>query len=110
MMGFAKSTRAAFAVALAIWSVPSPAWDGVKTGKITGIDVVSDAGNFGFRVYMDGTPMCGTSEVWAFANKNVTNYDALVATVTSAYLAGKNITVLSNKAGIYCEIGYVQLR
>ena len=85
------------------------AWDGIKPGKITGIDV-TNAQNFGFRIYMDGTPMCGTTEAWAYLNKDWDNYDAMVSLLTSAYLSGKNVVVHTTKSGVYCQIGYVAFR
>lgn len=107
-MGWSK--RVILAGALALSGQPALAWDGIKTGKITGLDVVADGQNFGLRVYMDGTPMCGTSITWAFMNKSASNYDATVAVLTSVYLAGKTAVVHTMKNGEYCEIGYVMLR
>jgi hypothetical protein len=92
-----------------LWAAPSTAWDGIKNGKITGVDV-TNAQNFGFRIYMDGTPMCGTTEGWAYVNKDWDNYDALVSLLTSAYLAGKTVIVHTTKVGSYCEIGYAAFR
>lgn len=91
-------------------AVPAAAWDGEKRGRIAGIDVVSDGGNFGFRVYMNAGPMCQTSETWAYINSNTSNYDAMVSFLTTMYLAGKEVTILTTKNGIYCEIGYAQAR
>ena len=108
-MRFICRFAAPFIFAALSCASPALAWDGIKTGKITGIDVTGGQ-NFGFRVYLDGTPMCGTTEVWAFANKDFDNYDALVSVITSAYLAGKTVTVLTNQDGVYCRIGYVMLR
>lgn len=98
-----------FSILCLIYSTPSFAWDGVKGGKITGLDV-TNAQNFGFRVYMDGTPMCGTAEGWAYINKDWDNYQAMVSLITSAYLSGKNVTIYTNKVGQYCEIGYLAMR
>lgn len=98
-----------FVTALACAS-PATAWDGIKSGKVSGIDVATEGQNFGFRVYLDGTPMCGTTEAWAFVNKDANNYDAIVSVITSAYLAGKSVTLFTNQAGAYCQIGYVTLR
>ena len=90
-------------------SSPANAWDGIKAGKVSGLDV-TDGQNFGFRIYMDGTPMCGTTEAWAYANRNWDNYDALVSLLTSAYLTGKQVVVHTTKNGPYCEIHYVAFR
>lgn len=102
--------RTVFAAGLVLGSQSALAWDGIKSGKVSGIDVVSDGENFGFRVYMDGTPMCGTSQVWAFINKSASNYDAVVSTLTAAYLSGKITVLHTMKNGEYCEIGYAMLR
>ncbi len=91
-------------------AVPAAAWDGEKHGKIAGIDVVSDGANFGFRVYLNAGPMCQTSETWAYINSSASNYDAVVSLLTTMYVAGKEVTILTTKNGIYCEIGYVQVR
>jgi hypothetical protein len=90
-------------------SLQAQGWAGQKTGKITGIDL-TEGENFGFRLYMDGTSMCGTTEVWAFMNKSWDNYQATAALLTSAYLTQKNVTVLTYRDGNYCRIGYVQFR
>lgn len=90
-------------------SAPVLAWDGGKTGKITGLDAVADGQNYGFRVYVDGSSMCGTSENWAFINANASNYNAVVSLLTTAYLSNKTVEIYTNKNGIYCEIGYVRM-
>ena len=92
-----------------LMSSPVQAWDGSKSGKVTGIDLTGGQ-NFGFRVYMDGTPMCGTTESWAYVNKDFDNYDAFVSVITTAYFSGKPITLITTKVGLYCHIGYVSLR
>lgn len=97
------------AVLMILCSTPSVAWDGVKSGKISGLDV-TQAQNYGFRVYMDGTPMCGTTESWAYINKDWDNYQAMVSLLTSAYLSGKTVAIYTNKVGSYCEIGYASFR
>lgn len=90
-------------------SAPVLAWDGAKTGKITGLDAVADGQNYGFRVYIDGSAMCGTSENWAFINANASNYNAVVSLLTTAYLSNKTVIIYTNKNDIYCEIGYVRM-
>lgn len=102
--------KLAMAVMLMCASSQAYAWDGMKSGKLTRVDVVTNGDNFGFRVYQDGSPMCGTSESWGFVNKGDSNYDAMVALLMSAYMNGKSVTVLSTKEGSYCHIGYVVLQ
>ncbi len=85
-------------------------WAGVKSGAISGIDVTSGQ-NFGLRVYMDGSPMCGEgSAAWAFANKDFDNYDALASLLTSAYMPGKQVGIYTTREGPYCRIGYAIFR
>lgn len=84
-------------------------WDGVNSGRISGIDV-TEGQNYGFRVYLDGTPMCGTSEAWAYMNADWNNYEAAAALLTSAYLSGRSVIVYTTRNGSACEIGYVSFR
>lgn len=105
-----KITVAFFASLIALVSTPAMAWDGVTTGKIGGVDVVTDGQNYGYRIYMDGKPMCGTSEAWAYVNRSDNNYDAMVSLLTASYLNGKIVTVYTNKNGPYCAIGYALFR
>lgn len=100
----------AIAVLLMCTSSQAFAWDGIKSGKVTRVDVVTNGDNFGFRVYQDESPMCGTSESWGFVNKGDSNYDAMVALLMSAYMNGKSVTLLSTKEGAYCHIGYAVLQ
>lgn len=102
--------KIATAVALICASSQAYAWDGMKSGKLTRVEVVTNGDNFGFRVYQDATPMCSTSENWGFVNKGDSNYDAMVALLMSAYMNGKSVTLLSTKEGPYCHIGYAILQ
>lgn len=85
------------------------AWDGVATFKIARIDTTQGL-NFGFRVHGD-QPMCGAgSPWWVYMNVNWDNYQATAALLTSAWLAGRQVTVHSIKdAAGYCLIGYVSV-
>jgi hypothetical protein len=109
VMDKAKKIAVVILSLVSLISSPVHAWDGSKAGKVTGIDLTGGQ-NFGFRVYMDGTPMCGTTESWAYVNKDFDNYDAFVSVITTAYFSGKPITLITTKVGTYCQIGYVQLR
>lgn len=108
-----KTKRAAgillIAASIGLPSASALAWDGIKTAKLTGLHVVADGQNFGFRIYLDGTPLCGTDANWAYLNKDADNYDAMVSLLTSAYFSGKQVTVYTDKMGSYCKIGYVAL-
>jgi hypothetical protein len=108
-MQFVRPTLTISVLALLFCASPASAWDGIKVGKISGIDV-TDGQNFGFRIYMDGTPMCGTTEAWAFQNKDFNNYDAMVSLLTSAYFNGKQVIAYTTKVGTYCRLDYVALR
>lgn len=102
----------AAAATLSTYPVSAFAWDGTQNGRIIGVDVVTDASNFGFRVYTnDQQPACGSgSPNWSYINKSATNYDALVAILTSHYLNGKSVLIYNTRVGSYCEIGYVVSR
>lgn len=97
---------------LSMYPVNAFAWDGSQIGRISGVDVVTDASNFGFRVYIENQqPACGTgSPNWSYVNKSAPNYDALVAILTSHYLNRMPVHIYNNKVGAYCEIAYVVSR
>lgn len=109
MRGLKTAVSAMLTAGIVLSASPALAWDGVKTGKITGIDTTS-GNNYGFRVWLDGTPMCGTAENWAYMNRNWDNYDATAALLTAAYLASKTVVIYTDKNGNYCQIGYVSFR
>jgi hypothetical protein len=109
LMSYLQFFRVMLALTITLWTTPSSAWDGIKSGKISGIDV-TDGQNFGFRVYMDGTPMCGTDQAWGYINKDWDNYDAMVSVLTSAYFNGKTVMLHMVKTGPYCQIHYAVLR
>lgn len=105
--------RALSSVAVAILvlfsSTQAQAWDGVVNGTITRIDVSSGGDDYGFRVYLSpGQAMCtGSTADWAFINKSTSNYEASVAMLNSAFLAGKPVTLYTTLSQGYCEIGYI---
>ena len=86
------------------------AWDGIVSGTISRIDVVP-AGNLELRVYMDqAQPWCaGSGVTWAYLNASASNYEASVAVLNSAFLAGKTVTLYLTTVGSYCEIGYIAM-
>lgn len=97
---------------LALAQGEARAWDGIVTANIVQLDV-TDANNCGVRVYLDGAPtMCGTgSAVWAFLPAGFSNYAAAVSLMTSAWLAGKPVTLHTTRVGgAFCEIGYIMAR
>lgn len=109
-----RTTKRVAAILLIAASISLPsastlAWDGIKTAKLTGVHVVADGQNYGFRIYLDGSPLCGTDATWAYLNKDADNYDAMVSLLTSAYFSGKSVTVYTDKVGSYCRVGYVAL-
>lgn len=101
-----KILTTVFASMIALASTPAMAWDGVTTGKIGAIEVVTDGQNFGFRVYTDGKPMCGTAMTWAYINRNENNYDAMVSLLTASYLSGKTVILYTNAVGSFCALGH----
>lgn len=101
--------------AFAIFAAPAMAasYDSAVAGKIISVDV-TDATNYAFRIALEGRPaMCGAgSDGWAYVNKSYDNYDAMVSTLTSIWLAGKSVTIYTKKlAGTtHCQIVYITAR
>jgi hypothetical protein len=117
-----KSVRAAIKFALgaacgAVLSTSAFAWDGAVTGKITRLDGVGGIsgapGNHDLRVALDNlSPVCtgAADTTWAYVNSNDANYKGLMALLLTAYMAGKSVTIYSNKSTTgYCQIGYVSI-
>lgn len=113
MTNLSKSKLIVTAAALVFGAASGHAqgWDGAKLGKITGLDVSTDGGNYGVRVFMDGAPMCGSGTVeWAYINKSADNYEVVVSLLASAYLSNKTVAIYTTARGQYCEIGYALFR
>jgi len=105
------------ALLISIQSESAMAWDGVKQGLISKIDVATDKANYPMRIYLaPGTEMCGAgTPVWSSlvtvsSVVATTNYEASVSSITSAYMTGKQVVIYSqkNSSGL-CEIGYFQI-
>ena len=97
-------------ISLLVLPSPSYAWDGAVYGKIIGIDV-TDAENYGFRIYLDIGAMCGNANTWAYINKSDANFDAYVSTFTYAFASARNVTVYSTRdVNGYCKMGYILVR
>lgn len=107
----ALSVRSLAILGMLVYAGPllAQAWDGVATFKIGRIDTTQGQ-NFGFRVH-GNQPMCGPGTPWwVYMNVTWDNYQATAALLTSAWLAGRQITVHSTKdAAGYCHIGYVSV-
>lgn len=88
------------------------AWDASVTGLIAGADV-TDGPGYEFRIDLQGSPgLCGSGgSSWAYVNRESPNYQAYVATLLAAKLAGAYVTVYTTRdAGTgYCRIGYVRV-
>ena len=112
MTNLSKAKSIMFAAVVIFGAASSVAqWDGAKSGHITGIDVSTNGENYGFRIFIDGTPMCGSGTAeWAYVNKSADNYDALVSLLTSAYISNKTVGLHTTAQGQYCEIGYALFR
>lgn len=89
---------------------PTFAWDGSASGKITLFEA-TDAENYGFRVHVaSGTGQCGAGTPgWSYVNKSFDNYDVFVSLLTSAFLAGKSVTIYSDNIGGYCRMAHIQI-
>jgi hypothetical protein len=100
-----------FAAAILITNTAS-AWDGSVTGLIAGADVTDGVG-YEFRIDLQGSPgLCGNGgAAWAYVNRDNPNYQAYVATLLAAKIAGAYVTVYTTRdAGSgYCRIGYVRV-
>ena len=96
------------ALSLAL-SAPANAWDGTVQGKIVLIELAEQKENLGFRVYLEGgPPLCGNSYTWAYVDGSASNYQALAATLTSIWLAGRTATLFTVRdAENHCRIGHV---
>jgi hypothetical protein len=88
------------------------AWDGTVNGLIGGADV-TDGPGYEFRIDLQGSPaLCGSgSPNWAYVNRESPNYQAYVAVLLAAKMAGAYVTVYTTRdAGSgYCRIGYVRV-
>lgn len=103
----AAKTAAAGLLAASLVSSPAFAWDGTITGKISAIETAGGS-NYGFRVTIDGTPACGTgSQTWVYMNTSYDNYQATASVLISSWVAGKTVTIFTNRIGTGCEIGFV---
>lgn len=84
------------------------AQDIAVSGKITSIHVVKNGENFGYRVYIENKPACGAdSPTWAYINKSASNYEAIIATLTTLHISNRSVTLLTTKVNGYCEINYL---
>lgn len=85
-------------------------WDGSNTGKITTIDV-TNAENFGFRVYLDGRPLCTNGPAWAYLNGSDSNYKTYVSLLMMARAMDRPVLIYTSKDQYgYCKIGYVSMQ
>ena len=81
-------------------------WDGIAYGKILRIDVADTTE--GFRVILEGGPVLCNGINWAYVSRTQPAYQTYVSVLLAAQLAGKSVTVYSNKdANGYCQVGYV---
>ena len=87
---------------------PALAWSGQVSGVIFELDV-TDGNDFGFRVFLPVTSMCGTSTPnWAYLNSSDSNYSTYAAALMMAKATSEGVTIFSNvDSSGYCHIGYV---
>lgn len=87
------------------------AWDGTVRGKIEQIDV-TNAGNFPFRVVLQGHPiLCSSGQNWAYLDDKDANYRVNVSVLMTAKVTGSDVHLYTVKDPIsgFCQIGYVQM-
>lgn len=100
-------------LALAALIIPQPAfaWDGVKTGRVTQLDVTG-GNNFGVRIIIEGVDeMCGPGSAnFAYLNDTASNYQIYVSALLAARSTGARVTIYTTATmtpfGKFCEIGY----
>jgi hypothetical protein len=98
-MNFKHSLRhakaALAAAALALVSSQVLAWDGEPGGTVLQFEVTA-SGNFGFRVWLVGTPLMCNGVVpagagWAYVNEADGNYKTYVANLMMAKASGSRV-------------------
>lgn len=101
-------------IVLAVWlcgaSAEAQTWDGVVAGKVSQIHA-TDGNNLGFRVYLDGAPVCGAQTPgWAYMNQSFDNYQVTAALIMTAWTMGRTVQLYTRRdASGWCRIGYVQV-
>jgi hypothetical protein len=111
--GLARRLLALPTLLLLFLSSPAEAWDGIISGKIGAVEVAY-CGNYDFRVYAGGLTQdaCGAgTTAWSYLNQSDANYQAYISTITSAYIAGKSVTIYVTKDanGANCHIGFISV-
>jgi hypothetical protein len=97
---------------LAALSFAAPAgaqtWDGVVTGKVSGIDA-ANGNNLDFRVFLDGAPVCGANTPgFAHMNHDYDNYQA--ALIMTAWATNRTVRLFTTRdVNGRCKIGYVSI-
>lgn len=85
------------------------AWDGAVYGKVVRVEVTDS--NEGFRVVLEGGPVLCNGINWAYISRTQPAYQTYVSILLAAQLAGKNITIYTNKdVNGYCQVGYVVMQ
>jgi hypothetical protein len=84
------------------------AWDGSGTGKVDTISVSNDV-SYTFRVsLLPQSPLCGTTNTFAYLNDGETGYKTFVGTLMLAKALGSSVTLYTTRdASGYCHLGYV---
>lgn len=97
---------------LLLFSSGAHAWDGVKSGKITNIQV-THATNFAFRLGLNAGGICGTTGNlgWAYLNEGDSNYKVYVASLLAAKALNQTVTIYANKTfgGQFCNIQHISI-
>jgi hypothetical protein len=101
---------AALIAALAL-PLPSLAWGGITTGKISQMDV-ANARNLPFRVHLEGSPvLCEGGLAEGYVDDADANYKVYVAALMMAKATGATVTLYADVGAVgRCRIGYVTVR
>ena len=83
------------------------AWDGTPIGTISRIDVTA-GDNYGFRVYLEGSPPICNGQTWAYLSSTDSNYNAYLAALLAARASNLSVELcVTQDATGYCHIGYI---
>jgi hypothetical protein len=95
-------------LALLTFSLPSSAWDGSVSGKISVVEITNGS-NLGFRVWLSDVhaAFCTSGPNWGFLYETDSNYKTYVAALLMAKALGNQVTLYLTTEGGYCHIGHI---
>lgn len=106
-----KRIQIVFFAILCAFNINAFAWDGTKEG-VPGVIEISQAGNYAFRVYMNGaSKVCEASIAgFAYLEPGDDNYSTFVAAIFMAKAQGTSLVIYANLDGSgYCRLRHVSI-